>query len=333
MSVLRATYCILLSLVVLSACNKAPDDVISENKMARLIVDLNKAEYYIESHNGEFPNDSTRMALKQSIFAKHGVDQELYDHSLEWYGHNMDVYVDVCDRAMRQLDDEKKKLSKRVGQEPLQPTRNLTPSQTAYANHGDTADVWQGRRWWLLTAGMRQGTLRWDVQPDAEHQPGDKYLMRVKVTSNTHGMTVTLAADYTDGGTTTVTRPLTVTDWNMVALQTDSLRQLRRIYGYIRYNMEPQTVALIDSVALVRTHLDRNSYGLIGSQMTINRQGEPAKPASALPHPTRPAPDAHELRDRADDEARATFRPKPGVNKSSHPRHIEHSPNSQHLPK
>ena len=101
----------------------------------------------------------------------------------------------------------------------------------------------------------------------------------------------------------------------------------------IRYNMEPQTVALIDSVALVRTHLDRNSYGLIGSQMTVNRQGEPAKPASALPHPTRPAPDAHELRDRADDEARATFRPKPGVNKSSHPRHIEHSPNSQHLPK
>ena len=52
-----------------------------------------------------------RQVLKQSIFAKHGVDQELYDHSLEWYGHNMDVYTDVCDRAMRQLEDEKKSRS------------------------------------------------------------------------------------------------------------------------------------------------------------------------------------------------------------------------------
>ena len=333
MSVWRATYWSLVTLLVMSACNKAPDGVISENKMAHLLADLNKAEYYVETHSSEFPNDSTRMALKQSIFVKHGVDQEMYDHSLEWYGCNMDVYTDVCDRAMRQLEDEKKSLHKRAEHEPLHPTRELDSRRGTYASRGDTADVWSGRRSWVLTAGMHQGTLRWDQHPDDEHQPGDKYMLRVRIKSNGSSMTATLAADYNDGSTSTITRPLSTSDWNVLTLQTDTLRQLRRIYGYIHYAMRPQMIAFVDSVSLVRTHLDRNTYGLIGSQMTVNRQGEPAKPTSALPHPTRPAPDAHELRDRADDEARATFRPKPGVNKSSHPRHIEHSPNSQHMPK
>ena len=57
-----------------------PVAVLSNND--GIIVDLNKAEYYVQSHSNEFPDDSTRMALKQSIFAKHGVDQELYDHSV-----------------------------------------------------------------------------------------------------------------------------------------------------------------------------------------------------------------------------------------------------------
>ena len=114
-----------------------------------------------------------------------------------------------------------------------------------------------------------------------------------------------------------------------MTLQTDSTRQLRRIYGYIRYNMQPQTVAMIDSIALVRTHMDRAAYGLIGSQVTVHRNGE----AEPTPKITPALPDAHHQRDLADDQERASFRPKPGLNKPSHPRHIEQSPNAQHLPK
>ena len=331
MTLTRVTYCLVFVTALLASCNKAPDGVISESKMTQLIVDLNKAEYYVQSHGDDFPDDSTKMALKQSIFSKHGVDQELYDHSLEWYGHNMDVYIDVCDRAMRQLEDEKKSLAKRMEHEPDMPLRGETtlPGVPTYASRGDTADVWQGRRSWMLTAGMQQGILPWDLQPDEENQMGDKYMLRVKVQSNSHGMTATLAVDYNDGSTSTITRPLATNNWNVMTLQTDSTRQLRRIYGYIRYNMQPQTVAMVDSIALVRTHMDRAAYGLIGSQVTVHRNGE-AEPAPKI---TPALPDAHHQRDLADDQERASFRPKPGLNKPSHPRHIEQSPNAQHLPK
>lgn len=335
---LRTTYCLtLLCLLLATACNKAPDGVINENKMARLIADLNKAEYYVETHSSEFHNDSTRMALKQSIFAKHGVDQQEYDHSLEWYGNNMDVYTEVCDRAMRQLEDERKALSKRMDHAPLQESRTDEHAMPTYAARGDTADVWTLRRSWMLTAGMRCGTLRYDYQPDPEHALGDKYMLRLRVNSNGSNMTATLAADYGDGSTSTVTRPLSTTGWNIITLQTDSLRQLRRIYGYISYAMKRGTVAVIDSVSLIRTHLDRATYGLIGSQITVDRNAgssSPARPAASGRGMSsrQNVPDAHVLRDQADNQARRSFTPKPGLNKSSHPRHIERSPNARHLP-
>lgn len=306
----RLTYCI-IALAILTACNKAPDDVISESTMARLMVDLNKAEYYVETHQGEFPDDSTRMALKQSIFARHGVDQELYDHSLEWYGRNMDVYTDVCDRALRQLEDEKKHIAKRMENEPDKPLHNnLRKLQTqSSASNSDTVDVWNGNRSWMLTAGMRQGALRWDIEP-AEHQPGDKYMLHARVASNGRGMTATLACDYTDGTTSTITRPMASADWNAITLQTDTTRQLRRIYGYIRFDMQPQTVAIIDSISLMRTPLDRYTYGIIGSQQTIHRRGNHE---AATLTPQHAMPDAQQHRDQADDRARAatprTLRP------------------------
>lgn len=313
-----------MALLTLAACNKAPDGVISESKMAQLVADLNRAEYYVETHSNEFHNDSTRMALKQSIFARHGIDQELYDHSLEWYGSNMDVYIDVCDRAMRLLEDEKKSLHRRMQHEP-QPSRELASSQATYASSGDTADVWSGRRLWTLTSGMRQGFIQWDQQPDDEHQPGDKYMLRLRIKASNASMTAVLAADYNDGTTTTITRPLATSDWNVLTLQTDTLRQLRRVYGYIRYDMRPLSVAMIDSVSLVRTHLDRNTYGLLGSQTTVDRHHS-SQPNKVESHPTPAVPDTHELRDQADARARRAEQNRHGAAMSKRPGNHNRTP-------
>lgn len=317
-------YVILAIAALLMGCNKAPDGVIKESKMARLIVDLNKAENYIETHADEFPDDSTKMALKQSIFAKHGISQELYDHSLEWYGHNMDVYCDVCDRALRQLEDEKKSLEKKINNAPTM-ARTINLAHPRYANHGDTADVWTGQRTWMLTTGMKDGILRWDLEPDDEHRAGDKYMLQARVISNARNMTATLAADYYDGSTTSITRQLATNEWNSISLQTDTTGRLRRVYGYIKYDMTQATVTLVDSVALLRTHLDHNTYGLIGAQMTVGRQAS-SKTQKAQN-------DSQVLREQQDELSRGRFQPKQGVNKPSHGSHIVNSPNAAHLPK
>ena len=51
-----------------------------------------KAEAVMEQEEKTFYNDSTKKRLRQSVFMKHNVTQELYDTSLIWYAHNLDVY-------------------------------------------------------------------------------------------------------------------------------------------------------------------------------------------------------------------------------------------------
>ena len=72
--------------------------------MADLIVDLQLAEAYIESHTADFEDDSSKLVIKQSIFKKHGITQQDYDSSLVWYAHNMEDYNKAFDKAARVLN-------------------------------------------------------------------------------------------------------------------------------------------------------------------------------------------------------------------------------------
>ena len=62
--------------LVLPSCGRTPGGVLSINEMADLIVDLQLADAYIDSHSMEYESDSSMMVIKQSIFKKHGITQE-----------------------------------------------------------------------------------------------------------------------------------------------------------------------------------------------------------------------------------------------------------------
>ena len=109
---LVAVACSLIIVGLAVSCNRAPDGVIPESTMEDLIVDLEMADAYIDSHWDQFPNDSSRLVLKQSIFMKHDVTPELYDTSLVWYARNMDVYLKVYDNVIERLKNMSEDASK-----------------------------------------------------------------------------------------------------------------------------------------------------------------------------------------------------------------------------
>ena len=80
---------------MLISCEKAPRYAIGESDMEDLLVDIYKAEAYIESHYTDFADDSSKMLFKQSVFMKHGVTVEKFDTSMAWYAKNLTVYMDM----------------------------------------------------------------------------------------------------------------------------------------------------------------------------------------------------------------------------------------------
>ena len=116
-ALLQISSLLAITLALLS-CGRTPDGVLSVNEMADLIVDLQLADAYIDSHSMDYESDSSMLVMKQSIFKKHGITQEDYDSSLVWYAHNMEDYNKAYDKAVNKLKERYDKLDPRDNSQP-----------------------------------------------------------------------------------------------------------------------------------------------------------------------------------------------------------------------
>lgn len=283
---------LLLIALTLLACDKTPRGVLSMNDMADLIVDLQLADAYMESHSADFESDSSKLVLKQSIFRKHGITTQEYDSSLVWYAHNMEDYTKAYDKAVGKLKHRYDKLDKSgkggideasevfAADSHGEPTHEATPARATRRpgirklnpdDKGDTIDLWQGRRNYLLTQGDRRGFITFDIQPDAAKQSGDRYQLAYRLTRGNNEFKVCLAVDYSDGATSQIFRGTNSDGWVTVDVQSDTTRRVSRVYGYVSYDIKPGHVAVVDSLMLVRTRLNKDNYGFIHAQRLLER--------------------------------------------------------------
>ena len=292
---MRHTLSISLSLIVtllLISCGRNPRGVMSINEMADLIVDLQLAEAYIDSHIDDFQGDSSKQVLKQSIFKKHGITQQDYDSSMVWYAHNMEDYTKAYDKAVGKLKERYDKLDKggNGNDQPSEilagpagePTHGTTPRHTIVKDNrlkhlktdikGDSADIWEGNRCYTLTQGARRGFITFDLPPDANKRPGDRYQLAYKLLRGGNEFKVCLSLDYTDGGTAQISRSTNSDGWVAIDIQSDTTRQVRRIYGYVSYDIKRGHTAFVDSLSLMRTHLSSSNYGYIHAQRLLERK-------------------------------------------------------------
>lgn len=274
---------LLLTLSLLS-CDRTPGGVLSVNSMADLIVDLQLADAYMDNHSEDYPTDSSKLVLKQSIFKKHGITSQDYDSSMVWYAHNMEDYIKAHDKAIGILKNRYDKLAKNDVPERLDredvgiPTRDVVPGSGIkprrpfkHGIHGDTADLWQGERRFILTQGSRQGFITFDVVPDAEKRPGDRYQLACKLTRGGNRFKVSLNVDYSDGATAQMVRNTDHEGWVMIDLQSDTARQVRRVYGYVGYDIQRGSMSIVDSLMILRSHFNQNNYSFIHSQRLLQR--------------------------------------------------------------
>ena len=326
----RILIALALVALMLPACDKAPRGIIKESDMVDLMVDIYKADAYCESYPTQFPDDSTKMMLKQSVFSKHGVTQADYDTSLVWYAHNMDAYTDVHQKVIDRLNSERDGVD--MNEQPVKVAKSDDKRRNADYRpvSGDSADLWNQPRLWMLTQGLRTGFIPFDIDINSECLLGDQYELAFKAFNSKKTLSVVLAADYSDGGTAWVTRNVIVAGWNHITLQTDSLRPVKRIYGYVKFKVPTCQVVYIDSVQMLRTRLNSKKYTaasrttkVVERNVNHGRDERGPQPEQTATEPASHPP--HVING-------GKFRPKEGLHKPSTRRHIQQSPNAEHLP-
>ncbi|WP_102408148.1 DUF4296 domain-containing protein [Parabacteroides bouchesdurhonensis] len=223
---LRRYGVLLLLTTVFAACSKVPDGVLSEKKMQQVVVDMQLAEAMIGTDYKKYPDQASKEALYQSVFRKHGISQALYDSSLIWYGKNLDIYMKVYDRVVRDLNKQITNLG--------DVQADAAPSSTR-----DSVDIWPRRPFMTLSPKAIFNGVVFDIRPEKDYSSGSIFVLGMNVWGINGQMKeypeIRLSA--VQGDTIlTVNNKIVRDGYSETILETLPTRKVKRVYGYIRMN-------------------------------------------------------------------------------------------------
>lgn len=240
------------------------DDHLSQGKMADVIADLKLAEAYAASAG--ISSDSARTVLRNSILSNHGVSQEEFDRSLDWYGHNLDKYIKLCDEVDKKLDKRQKSLLASSGAD----------------SESKEGSLWPYSKMAMISPRGATDAINFSI-PISEFEQGDRLKWLLRLSSSTPVQMV-LGVDYKEGGTSYLSRRFSERRIEMT-LQTDSSRNVSRIYGYLTVDSRSSLPVWADSITLTRLPLAKETYYMYMQQSSYNGPSRPGKKDSTESRP------------------------------------------------
>lgn len=239
--------------LLFAACDRTPPMVLGHEPMARLLVDLELAgALSLEQNVNGLNADSSRLALRSSVLAKHQVNEAVLDSSLRWYARHLPRYMAVLDRCDSMLADTMRLIEA------------LNDADLA-RRAGDTAAIWPLAPSAVFADTRPSQLLAFEVPVDSTWQRGDVVRLTLALHNARSPISATLVADYLNRQQTTeaITTTLTPGDRNHLelTLQLDSTMSAGRIYGYLHMRTLPGERAFVDSIRLTRTRLLSEKYG------------------------------------------------------------------------
>lgn len=238
----------LLAFVCLS-CNPTPDYVIKPKDMASLLADIHKGEGVVDLQSSHYRNDSVKKALKQSILMRHHVTQEQFDTSLVWYGHNIDVYKDVYEMVIKQLEDELSTADIAADGKSVQ-----------VSVVGDSVNVWSDVPFRSFSHVSPSDLARFKFTSDENWEKGDTYSWKLFANNHVLPAQWTICADYSDGTTDYVSSKFYGSGWQELKLCTDTAKVLRSVYGVMELPSVAGEAVYMDSISLTRTRFSPDNY-------------------------------------------------------------------------
>lgn len=217
-------------LALLASCNKAPDGVLPEQEMRKVLSDMHIAESMVANDFENFPDDESKEALYASVFKKNNTDRSVYDSSLVWYGKNIDILMPIYDLAISDLD-------KRIAE--------LGDIQADAFNdvRKDSVDIWTRKRMLAFRSSNIFNGTTFNIKPKSSYNFGSRFVLeaevwglRPRMKSQIH---VCIFAEQVDT-TLMVEQLLTKDGTYQIELQTLKTQRINRVYGSIFFD-KPDT--------------------------------------------------------------------------------------------
>lgn len=233
---------ILLMVIALISCNNRPSNVLDEDKMVDLITDMQLAEAYSQYAVKGHRSDKDKFELGQSVLAYHGVTQEQLDTTLGWYGKNVDEYTMLFEKVDKEIIKRKEKLRKLSGIQEDNGEDNLWNS----FDHGVINNL-----------SLNDGLLLSIEDPELEKGDRISWSFFLREAKNLQGM---MGVEYSDGTSAAVLATPSNKNKFEIVFQTDTAKEVRRIYGSFSVKERKELPLIADSIKVIRIPFDSLDY-------------------------------------------------------------------------
>ena len=236
---------------LLVSCSKVPDGILSEKEMKAVLIDMQLAEAMISTDYKKYSDDAEKDALYQSVFRKHKIEQAVYDSSLVWYGRNLDVYMQVYDLVLAELNERQKALGD-------------VQANAAPVSKQDSVDIWPRLTYLTLEPNALFNGIAVDIKPETNYPSGSTFVLGMRVWGLNDAMKnrpeIRLSANQGDT-IITVNDKILRDGYHETTLRTLPTKQVKSVYGFIRLNGKDDSTSYfkiyVDSLSLMRYNYGR----------------------------------------------------------------------------
>ena len=250
-----STICFLLiCLFLIASCKvKRPDAVLPESTMESLIYDYHIAKAMGDDVN--FADNYKRAMYIEAVFNKYDVTEAQFDSSLVWYTRNTDILSKMYERVAVKLKTKQNQINQLVA---IRDKKPLT------SQPGDSIDVWAWKRLLHLSRLPLNNNFAFVLPSDTNFKERDEIIWNANFYFSKHKDTLLkdsifpiMAMQIVYDNDSIISEMLTI-DTNgpqTIALQSDTMGEIREIKGFIFYPHAKQTnTLLVDKISLMRYH-------------------------------------------------------------------------------
>lgn len=240
---------LIIATTVLSiACSRVPSNIIDAKTMESLLIDIHKAEAYMENNKYIANNRLAQDSVKNSIFTSHNVTAAEFDSSVVWYGSNLDIYIEVYDKVIKKLQEENNTL--------LALMNNQKDMFIGMTRSGDTVNIWNRNSHYVFEGRLNNNLLTFTVPYDDNFKDDDMFKLKFKIISreeSPYPVQVILALKENKEATSFTKKSIPGNGWDSVEIK--SKGTIRRVMGSFYVPATPEwKVTHIDSISLERIH-------------------------------------------------------------------------------
>jgi len=248
---------LLLSLIILIACEEDPSNILSQGKMEDVLYDYHLAQAMIEQLDVQ-DREKNAQAYIDAVFEKHNITEAEFDSSLVYYNRNANDLKEIYASLQQRYEDYNRELALATGNDVM----------TVYSQNGDTANIWNGTKLIMLKDKEGLNYSSFTFNSDSSFHRKDKFLLvcssilvdESNINSENYvniGLTIT----YKDGKTTASTIRTSSSREMQLNITANEDKDIKSISGYFYYKGKSDTrnIAFVSNIGLIRMRTEIES--------------------------------------------------------------------------